>query len=64
MTRKMVQMNERTYNKLVELKNLYEAKFKHFISLGDLINLMIALPTLVSELKHQPDQNFDKIVSQ
>ena len=52
MTRKMVQMNERTYHKLVELQNLYKEKFKRFISLGDLINLMIALPTLVSELKH------------
>ena len=52
MTRKMVQMNERTYYKLVELQNLYKEKFKRFISLGDLINLMIALPTLVSELKH------------
>lgn len=53
MPRKMVQMNERTYNKLIELQNLYKEKFKRFISLGDLINLMIALPTLVSELKHQ-----------
>lgn len=52
MTRKMVQMNERTYHKLVELQNLYKEKFKRFISLGDLINLMIALPTLVGELKH------------
>ena len=53
MTRKMVQMNERTYYKLVELQDLYKEKFKRFISLGDLINLMIALPTLVSELKHR-----------
>ena len=52
MTRKMVQMNERTYHRLVELQDLYKEKFKRFISLGDLINLMIALPTLVSELKH------------
>lgn len=52
MTRKMVQMSERTYHKLVELQDLYKEKFKRFISLGDLINLMIALPTLVSELKH------------
>ena len=53
MPRKMVQMDERTYHKLIELQNLYKEKFKRFISLGDLINLMIALPTLVSELKRQ-----------
>lgn len=52
MTRKMVQMDERTYYKLIELQSLYKEKFKRFISLGDLINLMIALPSLVSELKH------------
>lgn len=53
MTRKTVQMNERTYNKLLELQNLYKVKFKRFISLGDLINVIIALPTIVNELKHQ-----------
>lgn len=51
MTRKMIQMNERIYDKLVELQSLYKEKFKRFISLGDLINLIISLPTLVKELK-------------
>ena len=60
MSRKMVQMDERTYHKLIELQNLYKEKFKRFISLGNLINLMIALPTLVSELKRQlPGGNED-----
>lgn len=51
MARKMVQMDERVYNTLVELQGLYKEKFKRFISLGDLINLIISLPTLVVELK-------------
>lgn len=44
-------MDERVYNKLIELQRLYKEKFKRFISLGDLVNLIIALPTLVAELK-------------
>lgn len=51
MSRKTVQMDERVYHKLTELQELYKEKFKRFISLGDLINLIISLPTLVAELK-------------
>lgn len=51
MARKMVQMDERVYNTLVELQSLYKEKYKRFVSLGDLINLIISLPTLVVELK-------------
>jgi hypothetical protein len=56
MARKMIQMDETVYNKLIELQRLYKEKFKKFISLGDLINLIIALPTLAGELKHR-DEN-------
>jgi hypothetical protein len=51
MARKMVQVNERIYDELVKLQSLYKEKFKRFISLGDLINLIISLPTIVKELK-------------
>lgn len=53
MARKMIQINERTYDKLLELQNLYKEKYKQFISLGNLINVIITLPTIVNELKHQ-----------
>lgn len=47
-----IRIDDNHYEKLVELQTAYKEKYGKFISLGNLINMLITLPNFIKELKH------------
>lgn len=48
-----IAVNEGTNDKLLALQALYKEKYGKFISLGNLINLILTLPNFIKSLKDE-----------
>lgn len=47
-----IRIDDNHYEKLAALQAKYKEKYGKFISLGDLINMIITIPNFIRDLKH------------
>lgn len=47
---KIIKVDDFTYNKLREIQNRYREKYERFISLGDLIKMILTIPSYIKNL--------------